>query len=457
MSTGNEIRPPESCRTLRGRVASFGPLAFVMYAGLTSFAVYSCMYAFRKGFTAGAYDDLRYFGITMKVWMLAAQSVGYMASKVYGIRFISELRRTNRHRQIITLVGCSWVALFFFGITPAPYNLVFMLLNGFPLGLVWGVVFSYIEGRTTSELLGCILSASMIFSAGLVRTIGKVLLVAFSCDPVWMPFLTGAVFVVPLVVCSFLLENIPPPTPEDIGQRRERTAMTAADRAAFMKFFGKALIPALGAYVLLSVLRDVRDNFSNEILTEAGYGANPGVFTITESVIAVVLIFVVGSLFRIRCNYRAFMVSHLFITVGFLGTAAATYLHMTGRISPIAWMIASGTALYGAYLPFSCTYFERMLPVYGAKGNVGYILYLADALGYLGAVTATVVKEFSSFEKNWIGFLGRAYYVAAAAGILLIGTAFFVFRKMHRRQLEAGTTPEPTAPADEPHPYPDAI
>ena len=69
-----------------------------------------------------------------------------------------------------------------------------MLLNGLPLGMIWGLVFSYLEGRRQTELLGAGLSVSFIFSSGVVKSVGKVLMQDFGVTQMWMPFLTGLIF-----------------------------------------------------------------------------------------------------------------------------------------------------------------------------------------------------------------------------------------------------------------------
>jgi len=40
---------------------------------------------------------------------------------------------------------------------PAPWNVAALFFNGLPLGMIWGLVFGYMEGRRTSEALGAIL------------------------------------------------------------------------------------------------------------------------------------------------------------------------------------------------------------------------------------------------------------------------------------------------------------
>ncbi len=60
---------------------------------------------------------------------------------------------------------------------PAPWNVAALFLNGLPLGLIWGLVFGFMEGRRTSEVLGAILCASFILSSGVVKSVGKALII----------------------------------------------------------------------------------------------------------------------------------------------------------------------------------------------------------------------------------------------------------------------------------------
>ena len=83
----------------------------ILMAALTAAAAYTCMYAFRKPFTAATFDGLVYAGIAYKIWLVVAQALGYMASKFYGIRFISELKPEGRCQSIIILISAAWLAL----------------------------------------------------------------------------------------------------------------------------------------------------------------------------------------------------------------------------------------------------------------------------------------------------------------------------------------------------------
>jgi len=58
-------------------------------AASVSFLAYSSVYAYRKPFTVAEFDGLKYWGITYQTLLIISQVIGYMLSKVAGIKFIS--------------------------------------------------------------------------------------------------------------------------------------------------------------------------------------------------------------------------------------------------------------------------------------------------------------------------------------------------------------------------------
>src|ERR1700748_1235815 len=159
-------------------------------AAASSFGAYTCMYAFRKAFAAGTFTGQQYFHIDYKVWLVIAQVIGYTLSKFYGIKFIAELKPNQRTKSILVLIGIAWAALLLFAIIPGPYNIICLFINGFPLGMIWGLVFSYLEGRRATEFMAAVLSTSLIFASGFVKTVGRTLMHSFGVSEYFMPFLT---------------------------------------------------------------------------------------------------------------------------------------------------------------------------------------------------------------------------------------------------------------------------
>jgi hypothetical protein len=407
---------------------------FIVYVSLTSFTVYACMYGFRKPFTAASFDGFALGRLSYKSVLVIAQTIGYMISKFYGIRVIAGMEPAKRAGFIVKLVLTSWVSLLLFGLVPAPYNFVFMFINGLPLGMVWGLVFGFLEGRRTTELMGAVLATSFIFASGLAKTVGKSMLLFAGISQFWMPFVAGAVFIGPLLLGTWLLNQTPPPTAQDVAMRTVRLPMGREQRRNFLKVFGLALIPIVIAYALLTVLRDFTEDFANELWSETGFSNSANVFAGTSTIVSLIVLAVIGGFFLIRNNYRAFLLNNVIIIGGFALAAGATFAFHLHLISPVAWIVTASAGLYLGYVPYNCFYFERMLAAYKIPGNVGFLIYIADAFGYLGTVAVLLVKEFVRIKYTWVDFFTGMFYVAAAAGIVFVLWSAILFRRIYRKQ-----------------------
>lgn len=310
-----------------------------LYAALITFLTYATVYAFRKPFSAGTYHDMpAIFGLAYKDALVISQVLGYMFSKFYGIKFIAELKHFGRGKLILLLIGISWLALLLFAIVPAPYNILFLFINGFPLGIIWGIVFSFVEGRKASDFIGAALAVSFIFSSGFVKSVGKTLMVQFHLKELWMPFITGLVFAVPMIILVWLLEKIPPPTAEDKAQRVTRASLNRAERKTFFKNFSIGLVLLLVVYVILTVFRDIRDNFAADMFREMGFGKNAAVFTETETPISIIVLLLISSMILIKNNARAFFITHYFIITGFMIAGISSWLFLHQHLAPLYWI-----------------------------------------------------------------------------------------------------------------------
>lgn len=424
--------PGKENSTLRSRLQNSPAWVFVLYVSLSSFIVYTCMYGFRKPFTSASFNGHTLFGISYKVVLVISQVIGYMLGKFYGIRFIASLQPARRARIILQLIFIAWVSLFFFAIVPAPYNFIFLFINGFPLAMVWGLVFGFLEGRKVTEIMGAILATSFVFASGLAKTAGKWIMLNLHISEWWMPFAAGGLFIVPLLVSTWLLNQTPPPNEEDVAARTIRKPMDKAERKSFIKRFGFALVPVIIAYVMLTILRDFSEDFANELWIETGYQNNAGIFTQTSTIISLLVLAVIGGFFLIKNNYRAFQLNNVIIIFGFLLAALATFLFHLKIVSPVIWIVCAASGLYLGYVPYNCFYFERMLAAYKVPGNVGFVIYIADAFGYLGTVVVLLVKEFISIKYSWVDFFTWIFYISAGGGILLVLWGSTLFTKIYR-------------------------
>ena len=420
------------------------PLVFTTFAGLAGFCAYFSMYAFRKPFAAatfGAVDGWS-FAVDYKIALVLAQVAGYAVSKLIGVKLISEIAPARRGVAILALIGLSWLALVLFAITPAPWNILALFLNGLPLGLIWGLVFGYMEGRRTSEVLGAILCASFILSSGVVKSVGKWLMVAEHVSPFWMPAATGVLFMPLLAVSVWALTQLPPPSLADEAERVRRQPMDKAQRKAFLAVYAPGVVLLILAYVLLTAFRDFRDNFAAEIWSALGFGEASGVFTASELPVAVLSLGVMGAVILVRDNLKALLVMHGVIIAGFVLLGVSTLAFQAHLLSPLTWMILTGAGLYMAYTPFNAMLFDRMIAFSGQIGTAGFLIYLADASGYLGSVALLVWRNFAMVQLDWLGFFIASAYATSVVGVVCTILAGLYF--LRRRSTADARTPATT-------------
>ena len=392
------------------------PFWFTLFAVVTAFCAYACMYAFRKPYTAATFSDgPELFGLDFKSVLVISQVLGYMLSKFIGIKVVSEMDGSKRALAILVLIGLSELAWLGFGAVPTPYNVVFLFLNGLPLGMIWGLVFSYLEGRKMTEIMGLGLCASFVFASGFVKDVGKMLM-ANGVSEYWMPFVSGGIFVIPLLVSVWLLNQLPPPSPEDEALRTQREPMDGSRRLAYFMKFAIGLTLLIAVYTMLTAYRDFRDNFLADIWVGLQGANNEVSFSATETPVSVAVLLILMLIVLVKNNLKALIVNHLAIFVGVLTAGISTWGHQQGWVGDYAWIILTGFGTYIAYIPFNSILFDRMIAAFRHTANVGFLIYLADASGYLGSVGVLVYKNFGAKELSWVEFFADINYALAIIG-----------------------------------------
>jgi hypothetical protein len=400
---------------------------FSFYTAASAFCLYTCIFALRKTFGVATYEGLAFGGVDYKVWMVISQVVGYMLSKFIGIKVVSELGANSRAKGILLMVSIASMSWFFFALVPTPYNLIFLFLNGLPLGMVWGMVFGYLEGRKFTEVLGASLSVSFIFSAGFAKTIGGYIMLDWGTSEFWMPFVSACLFFPPLVLFLWMLNQIPPPTAEDEKLRTKRQPMTGAERMKLTLTFLPGLILLVLTYTMLTAFRDFRDNFSADIWKSLGYGDKPAIFTQTELPVTIIVLIVIGSLMVIKNNYKAMMVNHIIVLIGMIMVGLSTFAYESKWITAPTWMVLVGTGLYFGYIQFNSIFFDRLIATFKYVSTVGFLIYLADSVGYLGSVSVLLFKEFGQKNVSWLNFFIAGGYIMSVMGSILIILSLIYF------------------------------
>ncbi len=402
---------------------------------VAAFGTYACMYGFRKPFTAGTYPDAGNT-VDFKVWLVAAQVMGYTVSKFAGIRVIAEMRPEHRTRVLLGLIGIAELALLLFAWIPAPWNTVCLFLNGLPLGMVFGLVLGFLEGRKLTEAFVAGLCASFILADGFTKSVGAKLL-ALGVPGPWMPFTAGLVFLLPLLGFTWMLQQIPPPTLQDKEARSERTPMLRSERLAFLKRHGLGLGLVILAYLLVTVVRSLRADFAPEIWAALGTKGQPAVFTRSELWVTLGVIAVNGMAVVIRDNRRALLSSFGVSMAGLVLVMAAIAGLRGGLLTGFPFMVLLGLGMYIPYVAVHTTVFERLIALTRDRGNIGYLMYLADAIGYLGYVGVMLVRRLGKADTTFLPYFITMTGAAAIVGIAALAGALLCFRKLRN--------PDPTA------------
>ena len=387
------------------RLEHANPTVFSAYCIAAAFGTYFCMYAFRKPFTAATYEDVSWLGIGFKTILIATQVAGYTLSKFIGIKVVSEMPARHRAVAILALIGIAEFALLLFALTPVPWNFIWLFFNGLALGMVFGLVLGFLEGRKVTEALSAGLCASFIVSSGVVKSVGRTLILDYKIDPYWMPFLTGVIFVLPLFVSVWMLAQIPQPTAADEQLRSKRSPMNQQQRRDFFKRYALGLMGLLSIYVLLTIIRSIRDDFAVEVWQELGVHDEPEVFAKSEFWVMIGVVIISGMMCLLKDNRVAFLSSIGLVAAGFtiiLGTIAG---YASGGLSPMTFMVLLGLGMYIPYVIFHTTVFERMIATFRETGTIGYLMYLADALGYLGYVAVMILRSTITNEADFLGLM----------------------------------------------------
>jgi hypothetical protein len=434
---------------------------FATYAIVAAFSTYFCMYAFRKPFAAAKFEGEFFLSTTvaLKTAIVISQIIGYALSKYIGIKVCSEVSPTRRAVTLIFLIVWAELALVAYGLVPNNLKVVAIFFNGLPLGMVWGLVVWYLEGRQTSELLLAGLSCSYIVSSGMVKDLGRAMMEGGVADwwhqaPLigdaigsllekvsesWMPAVVGLHFLPLFLLAVWMLNQLPRPSESDVAARSERQTMTGADRLAFVRQFLFGLVLLCVAYFFLTAYRDFRDNYQVEIFDGLGYpyAKNKAIISKAEGIVAFGVLGALALLTFIKDNRRGLIGAFSIMTGGVVLLGVGTVLFDAGAINGFWWMTLTGLGCYLAYVPFGAVLFDRLIASTRAAGTAVFAIYVADAIGYTGSVGVQLYKDLVQSNISRLGFFkGCTYFMSIlGAACLVAGCAYFL-RQGRRDQSE---------------------
>lgn len=417
----------------RKRLSDF---LFILWAGGAALLSYSLVYALRKPFTAASFENVEFFDMDYKVVVTISQILGYVVSKFIGIKLISELQSKERFKFILTSVLLAEASLILFGLLSTPFNVAAMFLNGLSLGCMWGVIFSFIEGRRVTDILASLLGVSMVISSGTAKSVGLYVMNHLHVSEFWMPALIGAVALPLLLLLGWALNKLPEPNKEDIAMKSERETLNGKQRWELFKSFMPFLSMLFIANIAIVVLRDIKEDFLVNIIDVSAY--SPWLFAQIDSVVTLIILGIFGLMVLVKDNLKALSVLFGLIIAGMIVMSVVSFGQQQLRLSPVIWLFIQSLCLYIAYLTFQTIFFDRFIACFRIRGNVGFFIVTTDFLGYTGTVLVLVLKEFCNPDIDWAVFYNQ---FAGYVGIFCCVTFVCSFVYLHQRfRKETGVT-----------------
>ncbi len=413
------------------RIEQWHPMFMVVFVGLSAMMTYFSMYAFRKPFSVATYDSVEslFSALDYKTLIVISQVIGYAISKLIGIKLIAEMPAYKRIQTILIMMAFAQLSLVAFALIPAPWNVVAIFCNGLPLGLIWGLVFSFLEGRRVSEALGVILGISLIFSSGVVKSLGRYLLIEWDVSEFWMPATLGFLFSPFLLLSILALSCTPPPTEKDRLSRQKRVTMDNRSRFSFFNRYAIGIVLLVASYIIFTSLREFIDNFAPEIWTSLGYEKSSLVYTSTILPVTLVMMVLMLGLMFIKNNLLALHLNTLLALTGFAVIIACTWAWQQSMISGLVWMTLLQMGIYAGFMPFNCMLFDRLMAATPALGNAGFLMYIADSSGYLGSIGIMLYRALFDAELNWVDFVSQVSLVSSIIGFIFLLFSVVYFQR----------------------------
>lgn len=413
---------------------------FILWAGGAALLSYSLVYALRKPFTAATFDGLDFFGMDYKTATSIIQISGYFISKLIGIKVISELKKENRLKFIILSAAIAELSLILFGALPQPFNVFALFFNGLSLGCMWGVIFSFLEGRRVTDLLASLMGLSIALSSGTAKSIGLFVMENLHISEFWMPAFIGA-FAFPLLsLLGWLMMRMPQPTQADKELRTERVTLDKQARWKLFRSYRPLLIMLFFGTLFITILQDIKEDFLVKILDVEAAGLSSWAFAKVDATVTLIILCLFGLLAMVRSNIKVLILLLALVTCGTITLSFIAFNYTELQMSPITWLFIQSLSLYTVYLSFQTLFFERFIACFKIKGNVGFFIITLDFIGYTGTVVVLVFKEFFNPNINWLDFYNlMSGYVGIACSIAFVGSAIYMIQRYRREKYTAST------------------
>jgi hypothetical protein len=196
--------------------------------------------------------------------------------------------------------------------------------------------------------------------------------------------------------------------------------------------------------LLITILRSVRADFAPEIWAGLQTTIDSSRFFRSELVVAAGVLVLNGTAVFIPDNRRAFFVGLATAIGGMCLVAAALLGLQEDMLSPFAFVVLHGMGLYLPYIAVHTTIFERLIAMTRERGNMGFLMYLADAFGYLGYVAVVLARFVVGPAENFLPYFVALSWLTVGTSLVLMIPCWRCFASYAATERNAAPTiPEP--------------
>ena len=135
---------------------------------------------------------------------------------------------------------------------------------------------------------------------------------------------------------------------------------------------------------------------------------------------AAAVLVLIGSMVLMRDNRWAFFTGLALAMAGAILIGVTLAALQEGVLSPFPFMVLHGIGLYLPYIAVHTTLFERLIAMTRDRGNIGYLMYLADSFGYLGYVAVLIARNALGPAESFLTFFVTLSWVIAGACLVLL-------------------------------------
>lgn len=247
-----------------------------------------------------------------------------------------------------------------------------------------------------------------------------------------MPALIGAIAFPLLCLTGWMMTRFPRPTAADIAARTERVTLNGSERRNLFLRFMPILTLLFVANLLITVMRDIKEDFIVCIIDVSTISA--WTFAHVDTIATLVMLAIFALLATVK-NHTAALYALLALST--LGMGALAFIGAnsdTLGISTTTWLFAQSLCIDVAYLGFQTIFFERFIACFKIRGNVGFFIITIDFVGYAGTVALLIFKEYLLTGIDWSVFYDYInLYVGLACCIAFVGSMAYIARRKTRR------------------------